>query len=105
MGMIIPWCGEIGTGKIPPSSLKAHNVFPIHGLAVGVKKNFPLCGFAAQGEILFSPRLLSHSWGKHYVPFVTQGEFYSSPLVASPLEGKNPVPISPQKGIGTFPIG
>ena len=29
-------------GKFPHSSLKAQNIFPIHGLAVIVKKNFPM---------------------------------------------------------------
>ena len=40
MGMIIPQCGEIGTGKFPHSSLKAHFIFTIHGLAVEVKIKF-----------------------------------------------------------------
>ena len=77
-------------GKFPHSSLKAHNIFPIHGLAVVVK------------EIFSSPRLLSHSWGKYYVPFVIHGEIYFPTFVASPLKGKNPIPISPQHGIGTL---
>ena len=38
-------------GKFPHSSLKAHNIFPIHGLAVVVKKNFPIRGYATHGEI------------------------------------------------------
>ena len=53
MGMKIPCWGEIGMGKFPNSSLKAHNIFPIHGLAVIVKRNFPIRGFAAHGEIYF----------------------------------------------------
>ena len=53
MGMKIPYWGEIGMGKFPHSSLKAHNIFPIHGLAVIVKRNFPIRGFAAHGEIYF----------------------------------------------------
>ena len=56
MGMIIPWCGEIGTGKIPPSSLKAHNVFPTHGLAVGVKIRFPPSQLLRSGgNFVFTP--------------------------------------------------
>ena len=85
MGMIIPWCGEIGTGKIPPLSLKAH-VFPTHGLAVGVKIKFPpsrlrrsggnfvftppatpfvgkTCAFRDSGGILFFPSLFLHTKG------------------------------------------
>ena len=53
MGMKIPCWVEIGMGKFPHSSLKAHNIFPIHGLAVIVKRNFPIRGFAAHGEIYF----------------------------------------------------
>ena len=53
--MSIPWCGKIGKGKFPQSSLKAHFIFPSHGLAVMVKKNFPSRGFAAPGEIFVSP--------------------------------------------------
>ena len=53
MGMKIPCWVEIGMGKFPHSSLKAHNIFPIHGLAVVVKRNFPIRGFAAHGEISF----------------------------------------------------
>ena len=85
MGMIIPWCGEIGTGKIPPSSLKAH-VFPTHGIAVWVKIKFPplrlrrsggnfvftppatpfvgkTCAFRDSGGILFFPSLFLHTKG------------------------------------------
>ena len=62
-------------GKFPHSSLKAHYIFPIHGLAVVVKKNFPTRGF---------------------VPFVTHGEFYFPLLLSSLVVGKNPIPISPQ---------
>ena len=32
---------EEGMGKFPHSSLKAHFIFPTHGLAVVVKNNFP----------------------------------------------------------------
>ena len=53
MGMKIPYWGEIGMGKFPHSSLKAHDIFPIHGLAVIVKRNFPRSGKAAHGEIYF----------------------------------------------------
>ena len=78
-------------GKFPHSSLKAHNIFLIHGLAVIVKRNFPIRGFAAHGEIY-----LHHSCSAiYYVPFVIHGEIFFPPLVASPLEGKIPVPISP----------
>ena len=67
-------------GKFLHSSLKAHYIFPIRHSWW----NF------------FSPRLLSHSWGKYNVPFVIHGEIYFSPFVASPLKGENPIPISPQ---------
>ena len=45
--------GEAGSEekKIPHESRKAHFIFPTHGLAVVVKKNFPTRGFAARGEI------------------------------------------------------
>ena len=36
-------------GKFLHSSLKAHYIFPIHGLAVVVKKNSTIRGFATQG--------------------------------------------------------
>ena len=40
-------------GKFPHSSLKAHNIFPMNGLAVIVKRNFPMSDEAANGEIYF----------------------------------------------------
>ena len=45
--------GNLGTGKIPYLSLKVQLYFPIQGTAVVVKKNFPIRGFAAHGEIFF----------------------------------------------------
>ena len=53
MGMLSLMWRELGMGKFPHSSQKAHSRFPIHGLAVIVKKNFPIRGFAAHGEIIF----------------------------------------------------
>ena len=53
LGMKIPWCGKIGTGKFPQLLLKAHFIFPNHSLAVMVKINFPSCGKARSGEIYF----------------------------------------------------
>ena len=50
-GMLIPSFQKMGTGKIPYSSFKVQLYFPIQGLAVVVKKNFPIRGFAAHGEI------------------------------------------------------
>ena len=41
LGIKIPSCGKIGPGKFPQWSLKAHFIFPNHGLAVMVKINFP----------------------------------------------------------------
>ena len=78
-------------GKFLHSSLKAHYIFPIHGLAVVVKRKSIIRGFAAHGEIY-----LHHSCSAiYYVPFVIHGEIFFPPLVASPLEEENPVPISP----------
>ena len=104
MGMIIPLCGEIGTGKIPPSSLKAHYIFPIHGLAVGVKINFPpsrlrrsggnfiftppakpfvekiLCAFGDSGGILFFPSRGFATRGEKSRPyFSTQRDWHIPP--------------------------
>ena len=42
-------------GEISPVVTQAHFIFPSHGLAVMVKKNFPSRGFAAPGEIFVSP--------------------------------------------------
>ena len=53
IGMIMISFGNFGTGWITYSSLKVQLYFPIQGLAVVVKKNFPIRGFATHGEILF----------------------------------------------------
>ena len=55
MGMLSLMWRELGMGKFPHSSQKAHSRFPIHGLAVIVKKNFPMSGKAAHGEISAKP--------------------------------------------------
>ena len=102
--MSIPWCGKIGKGKFPQSSLKAHFIFPSHGLAVMVKKNFPSRGFAAPGEIFVSPVAAPPLLGKL---------FFTNP--AKPFLGKIkcafrdswgnfyfPFPIFPHHGIGPF---
>ena len=107
LGMSIPWCGKIGKGKFPQSSLKAHFIFPSHGLAVMVKKNFPSRGFAAPGEIFVSPVAAPPLLGKL---------FFTNP--AKPFLGKIkcafrdswgnfyfPFPIFPHHGIGPFPHG
>ena len=104
LGMSIPWCGKIGKGKFPQSSLKAHFIFPSHGLAVMVKKNFPSRGFAAPGEIFVSPVAAPPLLGKL---------FFTNP--AKPFLGKIkcafrdswgnfyfPFPIFPHHGIGPF---
>ena len=84
-------------GKFLHSSLKAHHIFPIHGLAVMVKINFTISS-CSWGNLSL-PFLLSHSWGKYDVPFVIHGKIFFSPFVASPLKGKNPIPIPPNYGI------
>ena len=57
-----------GTFQFPCAS----QFFPILGSAVVVKKNFPIHGFAAHGEIY-----LHHSCSaKYYVPFVIHGEIF-----------------------------
>ena len=118
--MSIPWCGKIGKGKFPQSSLKAHFIFPSHGLAVMVKKNFPSRGFAAPGEIFVSPvaapPLLGKlfftnpakpflgkikcafrdSWGNFYFPsrgFATPGE-NPLPYFSTPWDWANPFYLS-----------
>ena len=101
LGMPILWCGKIGKGKFPQSSLKAHFIFPSHGLAVMVKKNFPSRGFAAPGEIFVSPVAAPPLLGKL---------FFTNP--AKPFLGKIkcafrdswgnfyfPFPIFPHHGI------
>ena len=53
MGMKITLCGELGTGKFPHLSLKAHFNFTIHGLAVGVNGPFlPHCLNKVFGKIV-----------------------------------------------------
>ena len=88
IGMIIPQCGEIGTGKFPHSSLKAHFIFTIHGLAVGVKIKFPHSRLRLSwGNFVFTPPAapfmvkikcaFRDSWGNLFFPFrgfATQGE-------------------------------
>ena len=88
MGMIIPQCGEIGTGKFLHSSLKAHFIFTIHGLAVGVKIKFPHSRLRLSwGNFSFTPPAapfmvkikcaFRDSWGNLFFPFrgfATQGE-------------------------------
>ena len=41
-------------GKFPHSSLKAHNIFPIHGLAVVVKKISPFVATPLMGKFFFT---------------------------------------------------
>ena len=104
LGMSIPWCGKIGKGKFPQSSLKAHFIFPSHGLAVMVKENFPSRGFAAPREIFVSPVAAPPLLGKL---------FFTNP--AKPFLGKIKCafrdscgnfyfgfPIFPDHGIGPF---
>ena len=68
------------TGKIPYSSFKVQLYFPILGLAVILKRNFPMSGEAANGEIFFSVWLLSLEWGNIIVPWMTNREFFPSPF-------------------------
>ena len=89
-------------GKFPHSSLKAHNIFPIHGLAVVVKKNFPIRGYATHGEIFlhqskpFLGKILCtfrDSWGNlfsNFRGFATQVE-KSHPYSSSVWDWPNPV--------------
>ena len=50
-----PTTGEAVSGekKFPHESRKAHNIFPMNGLAGIVKINFPMSGEAVNGEISF----------------------------------------------------
>ena len=66
LGMSIPWCGKIGKGKFPQSSLKAHFIFPRNGLAGLVKKSFPRSGGAATGETKISPGAAKPRLGKFF---------------------------------------
>ena len=105
LGMSIPWCGKRGKGKFPQSSLKAHFIFPSHGLAVMVKKNFPSRGFAAPGEIFVSPVAAPPLLGKLFFtnpakPFLGKikcafrdswGNFYF-PSRGFATPGENPLP-------------
>ena len=93
LGMSIPWCGKIGKGKFPQSSLKAHFIFPSHGLAVMVKKNFPSRGFAAPGEIFVSPVAAPPLLGKL---------FFTNP--AKPFLGKIKCAFRDSWGNLPFPI-
>ena len=92
-GMIIPWCGEIGTVKFPHSSLKAQYLLHSWHSSRGENK-FPHSRLRRSWGNLSSPLLLRHSWGKYCAFRDSWGNFFP-PLVALPLEGKNPVPISP----------
>ena len=87
MGMKIPCGGEIGMGKFPHSSLKAHNIFPIHGLAVIVKKNSQFAASPLMGKFIFTipakPFMgklfcaFCDSWGNLFFPtpgFAGRGE-------------------------------
>ena len=75
----------MGTGKIPYSSFKVQLYFPILGLAVILKTNFPIRGSAASWGNLSSVFLLSLSWGNIIVPFMTQREFLFPSLAAARL--------------------
>ena len=80
--------GEIGTDRFPHSSLKAHFIFTIHGLAVGVKIKFPHSRLRLSwGNFIFTPPAapfmvktkcaFRDSWGNLFFPFrgfATQGE-------------------------------
>ena len=61
-------------------SWKVQLYFPLKGLAGIVKKNFPMSGEAANGEIFFSVWLLSLEWGNIIVPWMTNREFFPSPF-------------------------
>ena len=66
--------------KIPCESWKVQSYFPMRGLAGILKKNFPMSGEAANGEIFFSVWLLSLEWGNMIVPWMTNREFFPSPF-------------------------
>ena len=66
--------------KIPCESWKVQLYFPMRGLAGILKKNFPMSGKAANGEIFFSVWLLSLEWGNMIVPWMTNREFFPSPF-------------------------
>ena len=66
--------------KIPCESWKVQLYFPMRGLAGILKKNFPMSGEAANGEIFFSVWLLSLEWGNIIVPWMTKREFFPSPF-------------------------
>ena len=88
-------------GKFLHSSLKAHNIFPIHGLAVMVKINFPIRGSATHGKIIFTipakPFMgkikcaFRDSWGNFSFPgrgFATPGE-KTRPYFSTPRDWAN----------------
>ena len=52
--MLFHFRGVLGPGKFPHSSLKAHFHFLHSWLSSRGKNNFPIRGFAAHGEILFT---------------------------------------------------
>ena len=99
LGMSIPWCGKIGKGKFPQSSLKAHFIFPSHGLAVMVKKNFPSRGFAAPGEIFVSPVAAPPLLGKLFFTNPAKPFLGKIKCALSDDWGNLPVPIFPHQGI------
>ena len=72
-------------GQISPFVTQGTFIFPTHGLAVVVKKNFPIRGFAAHGEIFFTTPAK---------PFVGKIK-----CALSDEWGNLPIPISPPHGI------
>ena len=69
-------------GKFPHSSLKAHDIFPTHGLAVVVKKISPLTATPLLGKFFFTTPAK---------PFVGKIK-----CALSDEWGNLPIPISPQ---------
>ena len=87
--------------------LCASQFFPIHGLAVVVKKNSsPLVEefFFTTPAKPFMGKIcdLHRNWN---VPFVTHRKFQNTLLAASPLVEYFPVPKSPNDSICTIPRG
>ena len=70
----------VGEIEILYESWKVQLNFPMKGLAGIVKKNFPMSGGAANGEIFFLLWLLSLEWGNLIVPWMMNREFYPSPF-------------------------
>ena len=54
----------MGTGKIPYLSFKVQLYFSMRGSAGIVKKNFPMSGEAANGEIFFT--MTAKPWMEKY---------------------------------------